>query len=83
MTLLRCAPFLSAAAVQRQSSLAVPAAESVNLVDIPESSFHRCFDFIDSIQLPDSTPRSQRELKAPYWDRTAWRTSAPADLASP
>ena len=52
---MQCNVFLRvAAAVQRQSRLAVKAAESVNPVDIPESSFHRCSGFTDSMQLPDS-----------------------------
>lgn len=64
---MQCAPFLGAAAVQKQCSVVVKAAESVNPADIPESSFHRCFGFKDSVQLLILSSQRQRERKAPHW----------------
>lgn len=68
MTLRQCNLFLSAAAaaVQRQSSVVLKTAESVNLEDIPESSFHRCSGFVDSMQLPDTLLPEARESWRPH-----------------
>lgn len=60
--------FVAAEAVQKKkkgrAGLVVKSAESVNPADIPETSFHRCSGFTDSMQLPRLfTPRSKRESK--------------------
>lgn len=52
MALKQCNLFLSSAAVRKQSSGFVKTAESVNLLEVPVSSLHRCSGFLNSVQLP-------------------------------
>lgn len=61
VALKQCKLLLSSAAEQRQRSVFVQTAESVNLVEIPVSSFHRCFGFINSTQLPRASRRREAE----------------------
>lgn len=85
MALKQCNLSLSSAAVRKQSVF-VKTAESVNLVEIPESStkfFPQMFWLYKQGAAARASLRCERELKAPHWDRTAWWTSTPAEPASP